>query len=74
MVTYEGQTGGSWQDPELSWQNQTVKILPWRFNAPSDTTVYLDTVVIQISGDTPLSIMIQNEKVATAYKNYFDIL
>ena len=74
MVTYKGQTGGSWQDPEVEQSNQRVKVLPWKFDAPSDTSVYLDTIVIQITSDAPLSIMIQNEKVAESYKNYFDIL
>lgn len=74
MVTFQGQTKGSWQDPNIDQSHQEVKVLPWKFDAPSDTSVYLDTIVIQISSDAPLSIMIQNEKVAAAYKNYFDIL
>lgn len=74
MVTYEGQEGGSWQDPDVDQRNQEVRVLPWKFETLSDTSIYLDTVVIQIFGDPPLTIMIQNEKVARSYENYFDVL
>lgn len=51
-----------------------IKSLPEKFEMPSSTAIFEDCVIIQIWGDEPVMVLIENKKVAQSYKDTFDIL
>ncbi|EKD56108.1 MAG: Transcriptional regulator, TrmB [uncultured bacterium] len=51
-----------------------IKSLPEKFEMPSSTAIFEDCVIIQIWGDEPVMVLIENEKVAKSYKDTFDML
>lgn len=51
-----------------------VKALPEKFKTPTSTAIFDNCVVVQIWGDEPIMILIENKKVAANYRDVFDIL
>lgn len=51
-----------------------IKILPEEYYGPSSTLIWLDKVSISYYGDVPTIIVIENEKINKAYRNYFNLL
>jgi sugar-specific transcriptional regulator TrmB len=48
--------------------------LPKEYDSPASTTVYGNKVAFYIWSDPPLGIVIESERMASAYKNYFELL
>lgn len=51
-----------------------VKSLPEKFLTPTSSAIFANCVVIQIWGDEPIMILIENKKVAANYCDVFDVL
>jgi len=51
-----------------------VAFLPNSINSPATTTIYGDKVAFYIWSEPILSILIESERMAETYKNYFEIL
>lgn len=59
---------------EKPFQYVQVRVLPEKFKTPTSTAIFADCVVVQIWGDEPVMVLIENKKVAQSYKDTFDIL
>jgi sugar-specific transcriptional regulator TrmB len=51
-----------------------VRYLPEEFASPVSTNIYGDKVAIILWSHEPVAILIKNKQIASAYKNYFDLL
>jgi len=56
------------------WKLNQIKYLPKGYQSPTVTTIYGDKIAIFIDEIPPLIIIIESQKVAQSYKNYFDLL
>lgn len=59
---------------DQQYQYARTRALPEKFKTPTSTAIFSDYVIIQIWGDEPVMVLIENEKVAKSYKDTFDIL
>lgn len=57
-----------------SMDHTEARFLPKKYDSPVTTSICGNEVVLFLYSDNPLVIQIKNEKIAKAYKNYFDIL
>lgn len=73
MVTYASEAKKFWHYEQKSRYVQ-IRALPDHFAVPSSTKIYGDRIAIQILGEEPAVIVIQNAEVAKAYKQYFQVL
>ncbi|MFY9484399.1 MAG: helix-turn-helix domain-containing protein [Patescibacteria group bacterium] len=73
MVTYAGEAKDFWTYEQKSRFVQ-IRALPEHFAVPSSTKIYGDRIAIQMLSDEPAVIVIQNQEVAKAYKQYFNVL
>lgn len=51
-----------------------TRALPEKFKTPNSTAIFASYVVIQIWGDEPVMVLIENGKVAKSYQDTFDML
>lgn len=51
-----------------------IKTLPEKFEMLSSTAILEDCIIIQIWGEEPVMVLIENKKVAQSYKDTFDML
>lgn len=56
------------------WKLNEIKYIPKEYASPVSTTIYGKKVLIFLDESPVLMILIESEKVAKAYKNYFDLL
>jgi hypothetical protein len=56
------------------WKLNEIKYIPKEYSSPVSTTIYGKKVVIFLDESPVSMILIESEKVAKAYKNYFDLL
>lgn len=51
-----------------------IKTLAEKYEMPASTAIFADSVVLQIWGDEPVMILIQNENLTKSYRDTFNIL
>ena len=52
----------------------TAQYLPKEYDSPATTTIYGNKVVFWIWSDEPLTLMIESQRMAEAYRKYFKLL
>jgi hypothetical protein len=58
----------------LDFKYLEIRSLPEKYEMPTSTAIFADCVVLQIWGDEPIMILIENKKLAQSYKDTFNIL
>jgi len=57
------------------WKMNEIRFVPKEYSSPASTLIYGDKVAITLNQEEPVvTILIESEKVAKGYKNYFKLL
>jgi HTH-type transcriptional regulator, sugar sensing transcriptional regulator len=56
------------------WKLNEIRYIPKEYSSPTSTTIYGKKVLIFLDESPVSMILIESEKVAKTYKNYFDLL